>query len=757
MRLVSLLFVFLFFQYTQAQAPGGLTVDLLEHTDRVFLYAYPSNIQLEELPAVIEPYRLAEVRSEYPAFGWILPADKNNTRQRACRILLASSRELLERNEADIWDSGKMETDNSVAVKSEGKPLQAASLYFWKVKTWDNYGTESEYSEVKAFKTADKLDGKTAAYPLQIRDEYPVSIRQTKGETRFIDFGKTAFGRLRLRLHAETEDSITIHLGEHSIDQGVNRRPEGSIRYAQYKLKLLPGTHTYLIKIRPDRRNTHLQGNESLVDPILMPGEVGEVFPFRYAEIEAYKGEIATHDLVRQSVYYPFNETAARFSSSDTILNQVWELCKYSIQATSFMGIYIDGDRERIPYEADAYINQLCHYFTDREFTMARRTHEHLIHNPTWPTEWNLQSVLIAWNDYLYTGNRVSLENHYKDLQAKTLMALKEENGLISTRTGKLTDAFFRSIHFRGKNFRDIVDWPQKGIVGDEKLEAGEADGYVLTDYNTVVNAFHYQSVYLMSRIAGELGKLEESKHYAQEAERIRKQFNRLLLDPKTGYYKDGIDTDHHSLHANMLPLAFDMVPKANRKAVIDFIRSRKMACSVYGSQFLLDAVYDAHDAEYGLSLLTSTGERSWYNMIRVGSTLSLEAWDNKYKPNQDWNHAWGAAPANLIPRKLMGIEPIDPGFRKIRIKPQPGKLRQAFIEVPTIRGKVELAFDNEPGERFSMKLHIPANSEAEVWLPFISKKHRVWMDGKVQKGVVVDGFVKLMVGSGTYVFRVEK
>ena len=99
-----------------------------------------------------------------------------------------------------------------------------------------------------------------------------------------------------------------------------------------------------------------------------------------------------------------------------------------------------------------------------------------------------------------------------------------------------------------------------------------------------------------------------------------------------------------------MFPLAFGLVPEKHRQSVVDFIRSRGMACSVYGSQFLLDGIYDAHDAEYGLKLLTSTAERSWYNMIRVGSTITLEAWDNKYKPNQDWNHAWGAAPANLIP-----------------------------------------------------------------------------------------------------------
>lgn len=94
-----------------------------------------------------------------------------------------------------------------------------------------------------------------------------------------------------------------------------------------------------------------------------------------------------------------------------------------------------------------------------------------------------------------------------------------------------------------------------------------------------------------------------------------------------------------------MFPLAFGLVPEKQVKGVLGFIRSRGMACSVYGAQFLLDALYEGGDAEYGLHLLSSTAERSWYNMIRAGSTVATEAWDNKYKPNQDWNHAWGQRP----------------------------------------------------------------------------------------------------------------
>ena len=260
-----------------------------------------------------------------------------------------------------------------------------------------------------------------------------------------------------------------------------------------------------------------------------------------------------------------------------------------------------------------------------------------------------------------------------------------------------------------------------------------------------------------MSLIAEILQKEQDKIFYAQEAEKIKKKFNDLLVDSVKGYYKDGIGTDHCSLHANMFPMAFDMVPKENIKTVGDFMKSRKMACSVYGSQFLLDALYNAHEAEYGLQLLSSTKERSWYNMIREGSTITMEAWDNKYKPNQDWNHAWGAAPANLIPRKLMGIEPLEAGFRRIRIKPQPGTLQWATIKVPTIRGDVKVSFDNVPENSFKMDVTIPVNSTAEIWLPRLSSNFKLWMNNAIQRGIPEGNFVKIVIGSGEYSFVVQK
>lgn len=122
--------------------------------------------------------------------------------------------------------------------------------------------------------------------------------------------------------------------------------------------------------------------------------------------------------------------------------------------------------------------------------------------------------------------------------------------------------------------------------------------------------------------------------------------------------------------------------------------------------------------------MLTKTDDRSWYNMIRVGSTISLEAWDNKYKPNQDWNHAWGSAPANIIPRKLMGIEPLGPAFETFKIKPQPSTLERASIKMPTIRGEIEVSFINKPAS-FELLARIPSNTLADIYLP-VKKRVKV-------------------------------
>lgn len=739
------------FSQASVLKPSGLLTDLMEHTDRTWINGYLSNIPIWETGDAIEPLEYVKIGSTHPSFSWIVPGEKENTRQIAYQIILSDNYSDAVSGKGTIWDSGQVEDRRSTAVLYGGPALQGNKLYFWRVKTFTNTEGESEWSGVKAFRTATSLSDYAASHYPQVKTtDYPVDIRSVGNKIWMADFGKDAFGQLLLTLTATTDrDTVIIHLGECLDKDRVNRNPGGTIRYHKYPLALLKGTHTYRIKITKDKRNTSQAA-------VLMPAYVGEVLPFRFCEIEGYEPVLKQGEVMREYVHYPFDETASYFHCSNDTLNQIWDMCKYSIKATSFAGIYVDGDRERIPYEADALINQLCHYGTDREYSLARRSYEYLLKSPTWPTEWILQAIMIAWYDYLYTGDNRSLKATYQQLKPRTLMQLREKNGLISTTTGLQTPEFQKSIRFNGE-IRDIVDWPHTGILGLNNEEGGETDGFVFTDYNAVTNAFHYEVLKQMADIAGVIGNREDADFYKQQAEAFKKRYNQLFFNKKKGVYQDGISTEHASLHGNMFPLAFEMVPSAKKKTVLNFLETRDMACSVYGSQFLMDALYNAGGADYALHMLTKTDDRSWYNMIRVGSTISLEAWDNKYKPNQDWNHAWGSAPVNIIPRKLMGIEPVSPAFETFRIKPQPSSLENASIKMPTIRGEIEVSFTNRP-DNFKLSARIPCNTEADIYLPAKDKVKIVVMNGQeVQKLKQADGYVVFEnVGSGIYQFEIK-
>lgn len=510
----------------------------------------------------------------------------------------------------------------------------------------------------------------------------------------FIDFGKDAFGALVLNFSEAPSDSVIIHLGEKlSENNKIDRNPGGTIRYQKVILDDVPANRPFQVEPAPDGRNDRYPA-------VILPDTFGRIMPFRYCEIENLKFPITGIEIIQKVFHYRFNDEASSFTCSDTILNQLWELCKHTIKATSFCGKYVDGDRERIPYEADALINQLSHYAVDSEYTLAQRTNVYFIDHPTWPTEWILQTIMLFYYDYLYTGNPEFIMKYYKHLKNKTLMPLAREDGLISTVSDHLTRELMEGVGFdidyTGRPIEDIVDWPEN-----------ERDGYEMVEVNTVVNSFYYNSLRLMAEIAEVVGMEQDARDFNNASVLVRNTINEKLFNPATGLYVDGEGSNHSSLHANMVPLAFGIVPEDRKESVVTFIKSKGMACSVYGAQYLLEALYSAGEDEYAFQLMTATeGDRNWWNMIRVGSTMTLEAWDAKYKPNLDWNHAWATAPANIITRRMWGITPAVAGFEKALIRPQMGDLTTSNIKVPTIRGAIHGEYKTtEDGFRYLLTL----------------------------------------------------
>ena len=89
------------------------------------------------------------IDSPSPRLTWTLAPANPKARglhQKAYRILVASSESALRANRGDLWDSGRVESANSVLVPYAGKPLPTGAAAFWKVQVWDQDNAPSDWS-----------------------------------------------------------------------------------------------------------------------------------------------------------------------------------------------------------------------------------------------------------------------------------------------------------------------------------------------------------------------------------------------------------------------------------------------------------------------------------------------------------------------------------------------------------------------------------------------------------------------------------
>lgn len=692
-------------------AATHLTVDLIEETDVIYSKGYKTALNISDYDFENPSMQVAEINTTRPHFGWQVTSKKNGFYQTAYRLLVATSPSLLHEGSADVWDSNEVADTNCTGIEYRGRALTPCAIYYYTVKIFDQKHRCSAYAAPKGFAVSPEPDEASASLPLQKTEQMPILITHPN-RSLMLDFGKDAFSQIRFHFSNVTPNQpITVRLGEISDSCGVNTRPGGARRYAVYHFTL-DSAGDYSFVLRKDKRNTNPNDNESGVSPIFMPRYIGEVFPFRYCQIEGYNGAFLYRDAIRSSVHYPFNDDASDFSSSDTVLNQLWNLCKHSMKATSFCGMFVDGDRERIPYASSALINQLSYYATDNHYSIARATVEHIINNPTNHTEDILLTLFLAWNDYLYSGDDFILKKYYPQLKDKTLMFLREENGLIYSGKGITGIDNFQKIGFRGSSISDLIDMPDKSVV----YERGKC--------NTVANVFHYKALMLLADIATAIGNKFDADNYKSLARETRNAINTMLTD-SCGIYVDALESSNRSLLANAIALNYGVPDDVNRSIVRNYVLNGGMDCSVYGAQFLLETLFDNSMEGYGFRLLTDTSSRSFYNMVSSGSTITTEAWNNECKPDQGWNCACGASPANIIVRKIMGVEPLSAGFATVSIAPKPASLRNATLQVPTPRGAIKVKFTNE-GKKFDMHLEIPPNCRARVRLPY--SKNCVWV-----------------------------
>lgn len=112
--------------------------------------------------AVAPPAVVSDLKCEYadnpigvdvahPRLSWVISSQQRGQMQTAYQILVASSKEKLNADEGDLWNTGKVVSDQSTQVPYHGKALSSRQRCYWKVKVWDMEGKPSNFSDTSAW------------------------------------------------------------------------------------------------------------------------------------------------------------------------------------------------------------------------------------------------------------------------------------------------------------------------------------------------------------------------------------------------------------------------------------------------------------------------------------------------------------------------------------------------------------------------------------------------------------------------------
>jgi len=167
-----------------------------------------------------------------PRLSWQVEDSRRGARQTAYQILVATRPELLAEGQADVWDSGKVESSESVQVPYAGPELQSRQGYYWCVRTWDQAGASSPWSapaywEMGLLEAEDwqaewiaAPDDRTEAtpgewiwHPTEVRPHVEIELR------KHFELPED-FEVQQVRLSATCDDYFTLYLNGEEVGSG---------------------------------------------------------------------------------------------------------------------------------------------------------------------------------------------------------------------------------------------------------------------------------------------------------------------------------------------------------------------------------------------------------------------------------------------------------------------------------------------------------------------------------------------------------
>lgn len=569
--------------------------------------------------------------------------------------------------------------------------------------------------------------------PIRITEiVHPVRLTEPKPHVYVFDLGVNLTGWARFDAHGKPGQKIILKYD-------LELRPDGAVDMHY------DHSHTYG-RFQTDELILNRQGSGRIDPEFTYHG-------FRYVEVDGLDYKPALASLVGVNVHTDW-QSAGSFSCSNPAINRMQQAIRRTLSECAHSMPGEEPTREKMGWTQDGqnsmdaavYNFHAAAVYTNYLFDMinAQQANGHV--PPIVPTNgwgdtkpggvpnvftdpwWGGTLPYVAWKLYEYYGDRRALEEAYGPMK--------------------------RWVHYMSTRAKDhLIDWG----LGDW-LEVGHNKVTGRPIHTPVIQtstAGYYYGVMAVARAAKLLGKSQDAEKYGRLAQEIKASFNEHFLNAATGLYAKDSQT------SQALPLYLGMVPGTKRQLVLRCLVENihehhdSMTTGFVGVMPMLRGLVNWGYPNLAYTVAMRKDPPGFLWMTRHGNTTMRESVE---EPLGTRLHPFGACIGSFLFQDIGGIFPIDPGFRKIMIRPVRGNLSWAKARYDSISGPVAVAWERGQS-KFMLQVSIPPNTTATVFLPaapqdWVTESGRPLSHSPGVKSVRTEKqYLEIEIGSGKYEF----
>ncbi|WP_115994408.1 alpha-L-rhamnosidase C-terminal domain-containing protein [Cohnella lupini] len=632
----------------------------------------------------------------------------------------------------------KMKTDDAVSIRKETGTLFVGGTeevdggrlpHGWRLPGYNDSGWSRPD---RIMDTHDLLYGGLTPWQLTPRTLPPLSetdkfvqrvIRSNLPGNREYSkqIGLSAEGLFPLVLPANSSGWAELDLGRMTVGYPIVSLSEGKgarlkLLYSEaYEYEQNDGKRNWQRRqVRDDPEGKVLLGNE---DEYSVGGYGTRSKPEEYEPLAVRAGRfvrlswsvadepLEIGNLIWREVGYPL-DVRASVQSSDPLWQPMWDISLNTLMRCMHDTYEDTPYYEQMQYVMDARLQALFTFQVSADDRLARKT-IHDYHGSLLPTGmlqsrypsvnaqiipgFSLYWIMMVQDHYRYYGD-AELVRQYRPTMDAILewFERRVDNGLV----GIMPEAYWSFVDW-------VEEWRERAGVPSAKWEGPM----------TIYNLMYVTALDSAAELNEITGRTDTAREYRSRADSIRIAAKQQCYDEEDGLFRDGPQSREFSQHAQIWAVLGGAVEGEEARRLMERALSHGSIArtSFSMTHFLFRAL-----SVTGLYDRTAELWEPWKKQI----DLHLTAWVEDPVQQRSDCHGWGALPLYEYTAETLGVQPEEPGYGTIRIRPRLSGLKWAKGEVATPRGMVKVDWSLNDDGNFHLRAEIPDDARALIVLP---------------------------------------